>query len=337
MVAGSLAATGVRASLQGLYTLLPPSGQLALLNTTTGAATPVGQPLTAYGWVPSVDCSPSAIDTTGKWMYVLARNNTGDGPLAVVSLELADGSIRAANTLPDRLPATLSPCDIAFAADGTWHVYLAAAVGDSLVAYAYAFAPPYQEGFALVADVPTADLALGTPLPVPAAAVTYSTLWVALSDGLAGFSLGAAPTNATNVNGTLRSLPISSATPVAGLGFDHKSDNVTAVLLLTPAGDGATLSSFVDVGAGTPTLTPAGTGSGAGTPPLPPPTSPAAFALLTDKAALALLTSNNSVLVIAAATNGSLLSTAAVCSSPSLRSDAPSSCPLTLSYEHFVF
>lgn len=65
----------VMAASQGLYFITPGDGWLVLVDPSTGTFSPMGnQSLLDRGWqVPADQCSPTAMDTTGKWMYVFAR------------------------------------------------------------------------------------------------------------------------------------------------------------------------------------------------------------------------------------------------------------------------
>lgn len=154
-------ATGTRGSLEGLYILTAPEGQLMQLNWTSGSRVPVGKPLKSSG-LQIQSCSPTAIDTTGihrytllghlclgstagahtqtpdsrkisgKWIYTLASASNGttaranDHGLRLVAMQLADGTLHQSQ---DELPASIFPdatvaCDFTIATDGGWDAYV---------------------------------------------------------------------------------------------------------------------------------------------------------------------------------------------------------------------
>jgi hypothetical protein len=155
--------------------------------------------------VPADGCSPLALDTTGKYLYLLATNTSlgsvpgpdvgaGAAPSGwtIVTVALADGHVAFTNPVPPEFPASLPACAHALTEDGSSHVYLAAVVGDpapTLVAGVFTTEGPAKHGYAPLASVPLSALSVGPPLGVPSSSVSDYALWVAFSGGLVGVNL----------------------------------------------------------------------------------------------------------------------------------------------------
>jgi hypothetical protein len=107
------------ASLQGLYVTWPETAQLTLLsnwnqdNVTAATETPVGVPLSDKGFSAPM-CSPSTIQTTGKWYYTLAKNTSAGGfnttPWNLISVFLDGSTIRAVQVTLQHTFFSLSVC-----------------------------------------------------------------------------------------------------------------------------------------------------------------------------------------------------------------------------------
>ena len=250
------------ASSQGLYELSL-SGQLSLVNTTTGKRSPIGAPLTTSGWVmPADGCSPTAVDTTGKWIYTWARNATAVAAAAataavtppwwVLGVELLSGMVRKAYPLPAVFPPDLPACAHAIAADSGWHAYVALITRDTsprLVTYRFTFTWPYSNEVVSIVDADVGELVFGAAVDTPSAAVTNTTLWLRmLTDGILGVDL---VTQAPS-----RRLPVPAARGVPlGLQYDtFGARRVTYVPLVVGGGDPAVLAYYEDAGTGTPEL-----------------------------------------------------------------------------------
>lgn len=312
--------SSVSGSSQGLYVTMPTNGQLLLVNASSNARTPIGTGLS--GWlVPA--CSPTAVDTTGKWIYAFARH-TGDGPTSpwtLLSLELRDGTIRKSYELPSAFSPALAACDHALAEDGSWHAFLAAVTHDAtprLIVYRFEYTWPFSNESIAFLDVPLASLDMGG---VPAGGLTITvsnfTVWVALERGLVGVDLlTRAPT---------RRLPIAPLTSLVALQYDESgAERRVFGMLLNGTGPDAALVSFADSGEGVPALSLFGiAGSGAA------PRSAGAAAICGDRGTLALFTDHGSLDTLSLI-DGSLLSSVPACGGNGV-------CPADIGCEPFVF
>jgi hypothetical protein len=331
LIAASFLAPAARASSQGLYAIAPTTGQLLLVNQSDGTRSPIGPGLAALGWVVPADCTPTATDTTGKWVYTFARR-AGAPPAAtpwsVLSLELRDGSIRKEYELPSAFPPSLAACEHGLAEDGAWHAYISAVTRDAakprrLVVWRFTYTWPASNESAPLIDVPLASLGMGdAPAGALSTTVTNFSWWISLADGLVGVDLlTLAPTQ------TLPLAPGQAGARVDGLQYDISGEpRVTYGVLVSAAGQTSVLS-FVDAGGSGP-IEPAG---------LSPTSVPAApdvanrVALVNDHGSLAIV-SNNSIVTLDL--NGTLLARAPACSGGGGGGGA---CPIAIAYEPFVF
>ena len=313
---------------QGLYITLPASGQMQLVDPTTGGTTNDGAPLASQGWlVPP--CTPSAIDPTGKWYYTLARNASLGvrSPWNIVSAWLDGGNTRTAFPLPAYFPVDLAACDHALSADGGWHVFVAvelplpAAPQDSTILAGnadFTFPQP-PHAFEVVLNASNAELGVGHLVSPPSIAATATTLWLAGRDCVAGVALQPGVSE--------RRLPLPYGQEFIGL---HASPSGDVYGLLRNA-SAAFVASYVDSGSGTPVLSQTRD-------PLPPlfATTPGIrVALMTDKASLALLSPSGLLLTANATSGGVVRSVQLACSIGGLQGGGP--CPASMAYESFVF
>jgi hypothetical protein len=310
------------ASSQGLYIMQPTTGTIELVNYTSNARTPVGTGIGALGWEVPSDCSPTAIDTTGKWMYVMARNASGS-PWSVVSVELRDGSIRKVYELPSSFPPTLGACEHTITEDGDWHAYVSAAVNVDgvvrLVVWRFTFTWPDSDETVPVLDVPVASLGMGEALPVPISVVTNVTLWVGLSDGLVGVDLA---TNASS-----RRLPLPAGSAWSRLQYDISGAVRRTYALSTTTTAGPTgprnvtaIVSFVDNGSGIPKVESTSTSEPV------PPSAVGSVALINDHSAIAVASGGS---LITLGLDGTVQSSVPLC--------VGGTCPIGLAYQPFVF
>jgi hypothetical protein len=349
---------GVAASSQGLWAVQPGTGQLVLIDPTSGSTTPVGVGLAALGWaVPTDGCSPTAIDTTGKWLYVLVRNASSaamissrdDVPWTIVSVELRDGTIRKSYPLPPTFPPSLPACAHALTEDGGWHVYVSAVpvtpgAGPTLVVGRFTMTWPDSNEYVAVASVAVQPLGLGSPVPVPVSVVTNFTVWVTLSGGLVGVDLASGAPS--------RSLPLGPGQALVGLQYSVAQDTAYGLLVVsngTAAGgagfagaEGAAapsalgvaaspsvaVATFVDTGAGVPQVALAPTGAAAA------PYRPNLVTLLTDKAAIASVSAASGDLVTVGTDGQGATVTPLGCH---VGPGGGGGCPLLIAYEPFVF
>ena len=321
------ALASVAASLQGLYTTLPTSGQMLLVDWAMGNASSVGASLEAQGWrVPT--CTPSSIDPTNKWYFTLARNSSlaVNSPWNVVTASLADGGVVASAPLPPSFPSVQNACDYALCAGGALEVFVSVETPDLRV-LAGGLSPEFPHTFALLVNATIDQLGVGRLVSPPSMAVTSSALWLAGQQGVAGAPLvgAAAPP---------RRLPLSAGSTFRGL---HAAPGDVVYSLLQGQG-AAYIASFVDTGAGTPSLVRAATSL----PPLFSSAETVLTALLSDKNSFALL-ADGSRLVTANATSGALVSSVLLsCSNATLplrvgTGSGAVPCPCSIAYEPFVF
>jgi len=189
----------VGASLQGLYQL-DAVGQLARVEPASGRRTAIGRSLASVGWaLPPDGCSPTAIDTTGKWIYTFARNASAPpgARWQVLGIELANASVRKWYALPAEFPPSLRACDHTLTEDGAWHVYVTAvtrhAATPRLVGVRMTYTWPASDECVPVVDVPVLPLGAGGGAFTPTSAVTNTTLWVSLARGLVGIDVRLLP------------------------------------------------------------------------------------------------------------------------------------------------
>jgi hypothetical protein len=298
--------------------LAPVTGQILLLNATSNERLPIGTGLAAQGWATPADCTPTAIDTTGKWIYTFARRlgAPSSSPWSVLSMELRDGSIRKIYSLPAQFPPTLAACEHALAEDGGWHAYVSAvtvrAAEPRLLMARFTFTWPASNESALLLDAPLAGLGLGSAPAVLSSAVTNFTCWVTLTGGLVGLDLLTLQPS--------RRLPLASGSALAGLQYDISGAQRLTYGLLLGSDGGSSIASFADSGAGVPALAAVATAE------------PAALdvanraALLNDQGALS-VASAGQVLTLRLA-DGAVLARVPACAS---------SCFTAMAYEPFVF
>ena len=239
--------TPTRAASQGFYLLAPRTAQLLLTDLATGAQTPLGTGLPAPWEAPS-DCTPTAIEQTGKWAYTFARpaGAAPGTPWSVAAMELRDGSVRKAYALPAAFPPALPACAHALAEDGGWHAYVAAVTQDSaprLLLWRFTYTWPFSNESMALLDVPLAALGMGAAPRTLTLAVTNFTAWLALEGGLVGVDL------ATRLPS--RRLPTARGAAVLGLQYDLAVTprRVVAVLMDGPS---TSLIAFTDTGMGVP-------------------------------------------------------------------------------------
>ena len=332
LLAASLAPTA-RGSSQGLYAIAPVTAQLLLVNESIGTRSPVGPGLAALGWVVPSDCSPTATDTTGKWLYTFARRAAAAPaaatPWSVLALELRDGSIRKEYQLPAAFPPSLDACEHGLAEDGAWHAYVSAVTRSAaqqaprVVVWRFTYTWPESNESVPLIDAPLAALGMGAaPAGALSTTVTNFSWWISLADGLAGVDLQTLAPSQT--------LPLPAAAGAAagarieGLQYDISGEPRAIYCVLTSAAGRSSVLRFVDAGgsgvvpASTVTISPAAV-----------PAAPDAanrVALVNDRSAIAIV-SNSSILTLDV--NGNLLSRAPAC--------GIGGCPIAIAYEPFVF
>lgn len=307
-----------------------PSGQLSRVDQSSGSLTPIGLGLASLGWaLPADGCSPSAIDTTGKWIYVLARNGSAAAaPWWALGVELADGTVRKAYALPAAYPPALRACEHALSADGSWHGYISAITRDSaprLLITRCTFTWPASNECDAVADLAVLPLGLGSGAATPMSAATNSTLWVSLAGGLVGVGLDAAQ----RAPPRLWPLP-AQASIVGGLLYDVAgAQRVTYFLMQTAAG-AVRLARFVDTGVGALEV-----GFIPGAAPSAP-VAPNFVALLTDKKAMAFLSGAGALVTIDLEDTSVVGEVDAWCGGAEAGGESLA-CPLLIEYQPFVF
>ena len=321
-------------ALQGLYAVGPAAGQLARVNQSSGALAPIGAGLASQGWaLPGDGCSPSAIDTTGKWIYVLARNASAPpaaSPWWALGVELVDGTVRKAYALPQAYPPSLRACDHALAADGSWHGFLTAVTRGSeprLLVTRCTYTWPSSDECEQVADMAVLPLGLGAGAATPTSAATNFTLWVSLAGGLVGVSLqepGAPP--------RVWALP-PQASIVGGLQYDVAGAQRATFFLMKTGAGAVRLASFIDTGAGAlaVALVPGAAPSA--------PVAPNFVALLSDRKALALLDAAGALVTVDVEQTRVVARVDGWCSSSAGGGGGGQGgvCPLLLEYQPFVF
>ena len=308
---------------QGFYLLAPTTAQLLLTDLESGAQTPVGAGLPP-AWQAPPDCTPTAVEQTGKWAYSLARR-AGAPPAAtpwsVVAMELRDGSIRKIYELPPAFPPSLPACAHALAEDGGWHAYVAAVTRDAasprLLLWRFTYTWPFSNESAQILDVPLAALGMGRAPATLTLAVSNFTAWVALERGLVGVDL------ATRLPS--RRLPLAGG-EVRGLQYDvaGAQRRVVGVLVGSGGGGGSTsLLAFVDSGQGTPEaqLVPAAARVAPG--------AAGWAALANDRAQLVVLDGAGRAVALALG-SGAVVANVSACSSSG-------QCAIACVYEPFVF
>ena len=242
----ALLITPTASASQGFYLIQPRTAQLLLTDLTTGAQMPLGAGLPAP-WEAPPDCTPTAIEQTGKWAYTFARPAGGapGAPWSVVAMELRDGSVRKAYALPAAFPPALPACAHALAEDGGWHAYVAAVTQDSqprLLLWRFTFTWPFSNESMPLLDVPLAALGMGAAPRTLTLVVSNFTAWLALEGGLVGVDL------ATRLPS--RRLPTARGAAVLGLQYDLATPRrVVGVLVHGPS---TSLIAFTDTGEGVP-------------------------------------------------------------------------------------
>jgi hypothetical protein len=316
LLASSFFILAIHGASQGFYLLLPKTAQLLLTDLASGAQTPVGAGLPPAWEAPS-DCTPTAIEQTGKWAYTFARPAgapPASTPWSVVAMELRDGSVRKAYSLPAAFPPTLPACGHALAEDGGWHAYVAAVTPGAsprLLLWRFTFTWPFSNESVPLVDVPLAALGLGGAPATLTLAVTNFTAWVALERGLVGVDLATALPS--------RRLPTAGGT-VQGLQYDVAGAPRRVVGVLAGA-SGSSLLAFVDTGQGTPQALGVPTARVA-------PGAAGWAALANDRAALVVLDGGRAVAL--ALGSGAVVANVSACSSSG-------QCAIACVYEPFVF
>ena len=297
-----------------------------LVNYTSNERTAIGKGISVLGWEVPKDCSPTAIDTTGKWMYIFARNASvpSPSPWHVLSLELRDGSIRKDYALPPIFPPSLSACDHAISEDGGWHAFVTAVtVGATiphLIMWRFTYTWPFSNESSLLLDIPLSSLGMGnTSGPVLTSAVTNFTAWLSLEKGLIGLDLTTGLPS--------RRLPITDECNLSGLQYSISGQvRRTYGLLNCNGGNETFIANFVDQGSGIPVLTTVRTD-------IPTPLQVAnRVALLNDYpggGAITLATTTNESLVTLSLLQGTVVATVPACEGKI--------CPIACAYQPFVF
>lgn len=300
---------------QGLYVLQPLTGAIELVNYTSNTRTPVGTGIAHFGWHVPLDCSPTTIDTTGKWMYVMARV-ADDSPWSVISMELRDGSIRKVYELPPSFPPSLCACDHSIAEDGDWHAYVSAVTNAGaeprLVVWRFTFTWPDSNETVPVLDTTLASLGMGSALPVAISVVTDFTVWLGLTAGFVGVDLA--------TNNASRRLAIAAGTTWSRPSYSTVGAVRRTYAISTSASNSTAIVSFVDDGSGTPAVQSTATAKPA------PPDGAGFVALLDDRSAIAEISDGA---IVTFGLDGSLQSAVQAC--------VNDTCPIALAYEPFVF
>jgi hypothetical protein len=169
----------------------------------------------------------------------------------LLAIHLADGTVRKSEPLPDIFPPSLAACQHSLTADGAWHAYVSVVDPSSilphLVVGRLTFTWPDLHEFVVLLNVAVSSLHLGAAIPYAASsAVSTTTLWYALSQGLVGID----PSNSTL--GVTRSLPLPVDVTFSGLQYDRNGARPIVGVLRNATG--AVLASFVDTGPTTPVL-----------------------------------------------------------------------------------
>lgn len=310
----ALLPAAARCASQGFYLLAPRTAQLLLTDLASGAQTPVGAGLPPPLQAPA-DCTPTAIEQTGKWAYTFARAAGAPpaAPWSVAAMELRDGSVRKMYALPPAFPPALPACAHALAEDGGWHAYVAAVTRDAaprLVLWRFTFTWPFSNESQQILDVPLASLGMGAAPRTLTMAVSNFTAWLALEGGLVGVDL------ATSLPS--RRLPL--AEPVLGLQYDVAGLPRRVVGVL--AGGATSLFTFTDTGSGTPAVDVVRAAARVA------PGAAGWVALANDKDALVALDGGRAVAL--ALRSGAVVANVSACS-------AGGACAIACVYEPFVF
>ena len=311
----ALLPAAARCASQGFYLLAPRTAQLLLTDLASGAQTPIGAGLPAP-WQAPPDCTPTAVEQTGKWAYTFARRAGAPpaAPWSVAAMELRDGSVRKAYALPPAFPPSLPACAHALAEDGGWHAYVAAVTRDAsprLLLWRFTFTWPHSNESAPVLDVPLASLGMGGAPPTLALAVSNSTAWLALEGGLVGVDL------ATGLPS--RRLPLPGGA-VQALQYDVAGAPRRVVGLLAGA-SASHLLAFEDTGEGTPVVQRVPTAARVA------PDNAGWAALANDRAALVVLQRGRALEL--ALGSGAVVGNVSACSG--------GQCAIACVYEPFVF
>jgi hypothetical protein len=315
VVALGLLLVNVQGACQGLYMTQPVTGQMQMIDWMKGNITNIGPTLASQGWI-IPDCTPAAIDTTGKWYYTLARNSSlgASSPWVVVAARLIDGTVRKSEPLPPSFPASLLACQHTFTADGSWHVFISAVYTnsstgvDTLISGRYTFTWPWTQEYVEMAHVPVSSLKMGSGVAIPSSVVTEFHLWIQLERGLVGINLTSLKID--------RQLQLDDGYALTGLQYDRSVLYSTYGILNNETA--SVLASFVDNGVDQPVLN-------IGKINLPPQAQVGLGALLNDKTEYAIVSGVNLTTVDLA---GNIVASVPVCLS---------GCPSSLAYEPFVF
>lgn len=310
--------SSIHAASQGFYLLAPKTAQLLLTDLTSGAQTPLGTGLPSPLEAPS-DCTPTAIEQTGKWAYTFARPSGSPPdttPWSIVAMELRDGSIRKVYTLPPSFPPGLPACAHALAEDGGWHAYVGAVTRDAhprFLLWRFEFTWPFSNQSVPLVDVPLADLGMGSAPPTLTMAISNFTAWLALERGLVGVDL------ATNLPS--RRLPIPGGTALVGLQYDVAGLPRKVVGLLRAGTTNSSLLAFTDTGVGIPEVQLVPTANVG-------PEASGWVALANDKNALVVLESGRAITLTLG--QGAVVGNVSACS-------RGGGCAIACVYEPFVF
>ena len=314
----ALLPAAARCASQGFYLLAPRTAQLLLTDLASGAQTPIGAGLPAP-WQAPPDCTPTAVEQTGKWAYTFARRAGAPpaAPWSVAAMELRDGSVRKIYALPPAFPPALPACAHALAEDGGWHAYVAAATRDAaprLVLWRFTYTWPFSNESQQILDVPLASLGMGAAPRSLTMAVSNFTAWISLERGLVGVDL------ATGLPS--RRLPVAGGA-VLGLQYDVAGAPRRVVGVLAGAAGDTSLLSFTDTGSGAPAVDVVRAAA---------PVAPGAagwVALANDRDSLVALDGGRAVAL--ALRTGDVVANVSACSS------AGGACAIACVYEPFVF
>ena len=191
------------ASLEGLYGLSPGDGQMYFINSTSGEETPVGSSLKSKGF--SVDeCTPTDLDTTGKWMYTLGRNISqgASAPLVLLAMQLVDAELHPARySLPQvaGFNPNATACEHTIVAGYGWMAYVTASVNDRIRTFGFMCDHSFWKACELIPGASTPVLVVNEPfaqfdlggLPTVASSALDDTnrMWVQMERGAVGIPM----------------------------------------------------------------------------------------------------------------------------------------------------
>eukprot|EP00039_Didymoeca_costata_P020803 m.342491 g.342491 ORF g.342491 m.342491 type:complete len:330 (-) comp21444_c0_seq1:49-1038(-) len=174
-------------SLQGLYATRISGGvlQLVTINRETGEEHLVGNSSNLLQqWIPE-SCTPSALDETGKWYYLLATPRNNVSVRHIVAVSMGTGAVLDAYPLPKFFRASKT-CELTLAADGGWGLYVTGLSSPStLVTVRYNFTFRRSEGFDIILDFNVGNIELGSFKPVSTLVDSSPRcLWIGFQKGL---------------------------------------------------------------------------------------------------------------------------------------------------------